>query len=86
MLKSASWPFNHNLWKKAILGHVRHKLVQQYLTHKNLQFVEIFVVYMSSRFNTCFEITKKTNYAHLNWGSINLVDMGANYQPGIVGT
>ena len=28
----------------------------------------------------------KTNYAHLNRGSINLVYMGATDQPGIVGT
>ena len=26
-----------------------------------------------------------TNYAHLNRGSVNLVDMGATYRPGIVG-
>ena len=27
-----------------------------------------------------------TNYGHLNRGSINSVDMGATYRPGIVGT
>ena len=27
-----------------------------------------------------------TNYAHLNRGSVNSVDMGGTYQPGIVGT
>ena len=27
----------------------------------------------------------QTNYAHLNWDSVNSVDKGATYRPGIVG-
>ena len=39
-----SWPFNHNLWKKAILGHdTSFKLVEQYLTRKICSFMCVCV-------------------------------------------
>ena len=31
-------------------------------------------------------LSKLTNYAHLNRGSVNVVDIYATYRPGIVGT
>ena len=42
-------------------------------------------IWTSSNVTSIVSITK-TSYAHLNRGSINSVDMGATYRPGIVGT
>ena len=54
------------------------------LDHKN--FHEIKAKYHSNHRIHRYELVTKINYAHLNQGSINSVDIGATYQSGILGT